>query len=128
MSKNQKLAKKKSDKIFSEIIRSLGVDEYTGSNKGQMQCAHIASRKFSNTRTDFRNAFCLSAGSHRYFHDHPLEFARFVRESWAGEHYDEVFRLARQATKVDWTERLKELDYIQKQLESGLITLKELRE
>lgn len=128
--KARSIAKRKADDIFSQIVRSHGYCEKCGkgSDVAQMQCAHIVSRRFSNTRTDFRNAFCLCAGCHRYFHDYPKEFSGFVENNWAAKGYGKMFKLSRIATKMDWFARLAELRDIKQATDDGLITLAELRD
>jgi hypothetical protein len=114
MRQTQKSAKKACDTLFSQIIRSYGHCEACGSTLW-LQCCHINSRKYSATRTDFRNAFCACAKCHRYWHDFPREFSHFISDSSVAEYYDEVFAKSREATKVDWIVRLQELKDIQKQ-------------
>jgi len=104
-------AKKHADRIFSDLVRSLGYCEKCGSTQ-YLQAAHIISRKYSITRTDFRNVFCLCAKCHRYFHDFPREYSHFITDSQLAPYYDEVFELAHVGGKVDWfmeVDRLKEL-------------------
>lgn len=117
----QKTAKSKCDKLFSEIVRSYGECENCGGSH-YLQAAHVNSRRFSATRTDFRNCLCLCAACHRYFHDYPKEFSRFITNSQVGKYYDETFQKSRTATKMDWIERYKQL------MELEGKTLKELRD
>ena len=132
-------AKAKADKLFSEVVRSLGYceaedwdEEVLGGTSlkcsAQLQTAHICSRRFSATRTDLRNAFCLCFSHHRYFTDYPRQFSRFITTTWAQKWYDEIFAASLIPTKVDWTERVVYLTDIQKRINSGEITLQQARE
>jgi len=117
--------KAKATKLHSQIVRSIGFCENCGGNS-YLQCAHIISRRYSGTRTDIRNAFCLCAGCHRRFTDWPLEFTKFVNASWAGLIYESL-RIESNATlKVNWAAQLQILKGIDAQIKSG-ITLQELR-
>lgn len=111
MVKRQKGDKAKADVLFSKIIRSTGRCLRCGSTEN-LQCAHIISRKYSATRTDLRNAYCLCAKDHFYFTNWPREFSRFVTEHTGSELYDELKLKAETVTKVKWDtelERLKEV-------------------
>lgn len=129
--KRFKGAKAKCDKLFSEIIRSIGECEAAGYAPGacstQLQCMHIISRRYSATRTDLRNAFAGCASHHRYYTDHPREFSRFITETWAQDYYDEVYRKSQGLGKVDWDEELVRLKSVKQLLDNGL-TLDRARE
>lgn len=129
--KRYKDAKAKCDKLFSEIIRSIGECEAAGYAPGacsnQLQCMHIISRRFSNTRTDLRNAFSGCAAHHRYYTDQPREFSRFITQTWAQEYYDHIYRKSQEVGKVNWDDEYERLKEIKKQLDSG-VTLDMLRE
>lgn len=121
--KRYKGTKAKADKLFSEVIRSIGYCESCGSSDW-LQCAHINSRRFNATRCDTRNAFSLCASCHRKYTDFPREFSRFITTTWAQRYYDDMYQKSRTATKVDWNERIEFLTRIKK----GEITLSEARE
>jgi hypothetical protein len=123
-------AKAKADKLFSEVIRSVGYCE--AQNYGdmkcspQLQCMHIISRRFNATRCDTRNAFSGCAAHHRFFTDHPREFSRFITSTWAQEYYDIVYQNSRNLSLgklVDWVERVAFLTDIKE----GRLTLNEAR-
>jgi hypothetical protein len=126
--KKHKGDKGRADKLFSEIIRAQGYCEAKGFENrlcsSQLQTAHIVTRGRSATRTDTRNAFCLCFAHHRYFHDYPREFSRFITDTWAADHYDDVYVKSTTPTKVNWQGRL---DFL-KRIKAGEITLKEARE
>jgi hypothetical protein len=120
---------KKADEIFSKVIRTVGYCENCGKTKdqAQMQCAHIIGRIVFPTRVDLRNAFCLCAGCHRYYTEHPREFSRFITNTWAQEYYEHVFKKSRSGEKNNWEERIEFLKDIYKQIEAGEMTLAEAR-
>lgn len=112
--KRQKGLKGKCDEIFGKIIRSKGACERCGRRPPdvQLQTAHIISRRYSATRTDENNAFCLCAADHRYYTDWPKEFSDFVTEKLGDENYQRLKAKAQAVTKVDWSielERLKKI-------------------
>ena len=128
--KRAKGAKAKADKLFSEVIRSVGYCEADGYDdvrcSPQLQCMHIISRRFNATRCDTRNAFSGCAAHHRFFTDHPREFSKFITTTWAQKYYDEVYQNSRNSSlgkQVDWDERVAFLTDIKEQR----ITLEEAR-
>lgn len=121
--KTYKGKKAKADKLFSEIIRSIGYCESCGGNNW-LQCAHINSRRFNSTRCDTRNAFSLCASCHRKYTDFPREFSHFITTTWAQKYYDDMYQKSRTATKVDWQERI---DFLTR-IKQGELTLEEARE
>lgn len=106
-------AKGKADKLFSKIIRARGACENCGStNVSTLQCAHIISRKYSATRTDTRNAYCLCAKCHFRFTGWPREFSHFITRTTGSDTYNELKLKAETVTKMDWDaeyERLKQI-------------------
>jgi hypothetical protein len=129
--KRAKGAKAKADRLFSEVIRSVGYCEADGYDdvkcSPQLQCMHIISRRFNATRCDTRNAFSGCAAHHRFFTDHPREFSKFITTTWAQKYYDEVYQNSRNSSlgkQVDWDERVAFLTDIKEQR----ITLEEARE
>jgi len=128
--KRRKGIKAKADKLFSEVIRSVGYCEAKGFDKvkcsQQLQCMHIISRRFNATRCDLRNAFSGCAAHHRYFTDHPKQFSEFVDTTWAKEYYDQMYRRSRDSAigkLVDWDERVA----LFTDIKEDRITLKEAR-
>lgn len=91
----------KADRLFSLIIRSKGFCQCCGATSN-LQCAHIISRKYSNTRTLEKNAFCLCAGCHMHFTHWPLEFSAFVEEKIGKYQYQALREIAHRTTKVNW--------------------------
>jgi hypothetical protein len=128
--KRNKGIKGKADKLFSEVIRSVGHCEADGFDgvkcSPQLQCMHIISRKYNATRCDLRNAFSGCAAHHRYFTDHPRQFSRFITTTWAQDYYDQMYQRSRNSAigkLVDWEERVA----LFIDIKEGRITLKEAR-
>ena len=71
-------------------------------NTQTLQCAHIISRKYSQTRTDLDNAFCLCAACHAYFTDNPVEFGQFTIDQIGESNYDLLLEKRRSIAKMDW--------------------------
>ena len=84
-----------------------------------LQCAHIISRKYSWTRTDLDNAFCLCASCHRFFTDNPVEFGIFTIDKIGDDKFDELIEKRNCIDKFDWEEEADRLKVIAK--EEGLI-------
>jgi len=74
-----KSVKASCDKLFSKLIRSKNQCERCGNPiYEQLHCAHIYSRKFGSVRFDENNAKCLCAKCHRWAHDNPTEFTKWL--------------------------------------------------
>lgn len=86
-----KRAKGKADRLFSLLIRSRGACEKCGERDyAKLQCAHIIGRRYSATRTDERNAWCLCARCHLRLTDHPDEHVAFTLQTIGPEVFDEL--------------------------------------
>ena len=79
---NKKQAVKKADELFSKEVRSVGYCEAQHITEplclGELQCAHIRSRRYMAIRWDRTNAVCLCGQHADYFTGHPLEWEEFV--------------------------------------------------
>ena len=107
----------KATKLHSKIVRERKKCENCGdTGYRNLQCAHIISRKYSNTRTLEANAFCLCAKCHRFFSDWPVEFAEFVVDNLGHEEYTRLKSLAQGKKKVDWEKEHARLAKIAKDL------------
>lgn len=104
-------AKGKCDALFSKIIRSPGACLRCGFTDN-LQCAHIITRRYSATRCDLRNAWCLCASCHRRLTDWPREHSHFITQTIGSELYEELRAKAEAVTKVQWDEVYKELQAI----------------
>jgi hypothetical protein len=94
-------SKGKATKLHALIVRDHGSCEHCG-HSDSLQCAHIISRKYSQTRTDLANAFCLCASCHMYFTDNPVDFGHFVISQIGEDTYQSLIVKRRATSKVDW--------------------------
>lgn len=111
----------KATRLHAEIVRARGACERCGSTQ-TLQCAHIYSRRYSNTRTDLANALALCAKDHFYFTANPMEFAEFCLEYLGAEHMtalQERKNANRHWTKRDWEDEAARLLEIAKSLEDA---------
>lgn len=121
--------KGKATKLHAAIIRAIGACEHCGGDN-VLQCAHIISRRYTATRTDLRNAFCLCAACHRYFTDHPVAFGRFVDKRIGRKLYDKLNKLAHAGAKGNdefWEDRILFLQDIGDRIAEEEMTLDEAR-
>lgn len=104
--------KKKADKLCGDIVRARGHCENPDCKHPGMyalQWAHILSRSYLNTRWMPENAFCLCAGCHMYFTNHPAEWEVFVETMIGRDHYIELRRKALEYNKTDYDAILEDL-------------------
>lgn len=121
MRANGKVAKATADKWFSLIIRSSGQCYQCGeSDPRQLQCAHIFSRRYLDTRWDEDNALCLCAACHMFFTHRPIEWEDFVSEEIGWDAYLRLRARAIKVTKPDYVELLDRL--MSRMTELGLST------
>lgn len=103
MASVQAAAKRKADRLFSLLVRQVGLCEHCGRSDGvQLQCAHWISRRYSHTRTDPDNAFCLCSACHRWFTDHPTEWGRWAVKERGEDTYQRLFEASQKRTPFDW--------------------------
>ena len=69
----------KLDKLFSLDTRSRGKCERCGKTT-TLQTSHIYSRSYKELRWEKKNAFCLCAGCHFWWHKNPLEAVEFTKK------------------------------------------------
>lgn len=112
----QQAAKNKADQVFSKIIRSIGYCQICGSSSSsvQLQCAHWLSRRYSNTRTDFDNAFCLCATCHFTMTGNPTAWSEWAVAQRGWPTYFRLREAAYSNSKVDWPAELERLRTIAK--------------
>lgn len=96
--RSQKSMKAECDRLWSKVIRGHGSCERCGSTH-YLQAAHIYSRRFVATRHDLNNGLCLCAKCHRWNHDKPLDFAKWVEEYIGGDIVNELSRKAHALTR-----------------------------
>ena len=104
-------AKGKATKLHAAIVRDHASCQSCGSTNS-LQCAHIISRKYSHTRTDLGNAFCLCASCHAYFTDHPVDFGQFTIDQIGDDNYTALLRKRQPTDKMDWDVEAKRLEEI----------------
>lgn len=89
----------KLDQVASKIVRSRGKCERCG-NTETLQCCHIYSRTYNNTRWDIdNNLLCLCASCHFWGHKNPLEFAEFVKSHLGKARFEMLLESRNQITK-----------------------------
>ncbi len=111
-------AKRKATALHSQIVRARGRCENCGATTN-LQCAHIISRRYAQTRTRLDNAVCACARCHMHWTEWPLEFAVFVEEHIGLAHYQKLQLLAQETTKVDWDAEVARLTLVLKQVEAN---------
>lgn len=83
---------RKLDKECSDQVRSRGLCERCGPaiyyEFSELQCAHIWSRVYRNTRWNLKNLLSLCASCHFWAHRNPLDFADWVRDHIGIENYN----------------------------------------
>ena len=90
------------DKECSRITRSKGYCVWCNMTEhDKLQCAHIFSRTYRNTRWDLRNLIPLCQACHFLAHRCPLEFTELVK-SYLGPYEYELLRIRHNAIKK-WT-------------------------
>lgn len=93
-------ARGKATRLHSQVVRARGRCENCGTTQS-LQCAHIVSRRYAATRTDENNAFCLCAGCHLRFTDHPFEWVKFVLAKIGVDGYDTLRAKAEAGVKAN---------------------------
>jgi hypothetical protein len=114
MATPQKTAKNKADALFSSLIRAHGTCERCGKS-GRLETSHWLSRRFSNIRTDFDNAFCLCSACHRWWHNDPTAATDWAIEKRGRETYERLREAANEKSKIWWPDELKRLQEIAKE-------------
>jgi hypothetical protein len=112
-------AKLRADKLFSQIIRSRGACENCGATgEGAfLQCAHIISRRYANTRCDEDNALCLCARCHHFFTDHPVSFGAVILDRIGFDAYADLVRRSQASQRVIWNDVVQRLKLRAQELE-----------
>jgi hypothetical protein len=101
--------KRKCDQLFSQIVRMRGECEWCHAKNDTLQCAHVFSRKFTNTRYAQFGAMCLCASCHFKAHAEPIEFTEWVKEYLGEETYQELRRKHNEIGKLDYASLYEEL-------------------
>lgn len=107
-------AKKKRlcDDLWRKLIVSRRVCERCGDTYGQFEAAHIVRRRFSHTRTDETNGWCLCHECHGRVDGVASNFMHLVDKTIGPEKLHELEQKSLDRSKKDWFaehERLKAL-------------------
>lgn len=100
--------KKKATALHSQYVRARAGYRCERCRRayGQMQCAHIVSRRYAATRTAELNAWCLCAACHRYLTENPFEHVQFAHQT-----IGEGVYAALRATAYDGTGQVMKADF-----------------
>lgn len=66
------------DKLCSNVVRRSPCAKCGEEQHDKLQCAHIFSRTYRNTRWSLNNLVCLCASCHFWAHRNPVLFGEFV--------------------------------------------------
>lgn len=103
---------RKLDKLVSEIVRSKGSCERCGGITN-LQCCHIFSRKYMNTRFLLDNLICMDASCHFWSHANPILFTEFVRKHLGEEKYEVLKESHNQIVKYTLADLETKLEVLQ---------------
>ena len=109
-------ARLRADTAFSKIIRHPGKCANCGSSE-YLQCAHGFTRGYLAVRCDFRNAFPLCRGCHKYYTHHPIEWEDWCLDQWGLELWGDIRAKALTRVCPDWFEVAAELEARLKEIE-----------
>ena len=90
---------RKLDKEVSRIVRARGMCEFCSmTDYEKLQCCHIFSRTYRNTRWDLNNLLCLCASCHFKSHRNPIDFTESAKQR-LGEYEYTQLRIRHNAIK-----------------------------
>jgi len=106
-------AVKEADRLFSLEARQLGTCQghmgfWTGpvfDCAGSLQCCHLISRRYRNTRWNHLNRVILCGAHHRWLDTNPLQKEDMMK-LWLGPDYELLRNLA--LSDTDWRDKLTE--------------------
>lgn len=117
----------KATDLARSIWRLEGYCEYDNCG-GQLQGAHIFGvGAYPRLRDDLRNGLSLGAHCHRRFTDNPIEFTDWIRTTKYANYIIPLLNKNKTFEKRFWDDRLIELRYTKRLIESGELTLDEAR-
>lgn len=84
--------KNKATTLHSMVVRARAGYrcERCSRTDARMECAHIFSRRYTATRADETNAWCLCSGCHRYLTENPDEHVEFGKQTRGVEGYAQL--------------------------------------
>lgn len=105
--RSTKTLKNKADKLWSIVIRQAGecIRCHRKPPEVTLQAAHVISRKYTATRWDLRNGFCMCVGCHHWGHMNPAEWGLWIIEMLGADLVTEL-----QTTAREYPGRLKKID------------------
>lgn len=99
---NPARAKRKLDKLWSQIIRARDKRcTFCGRDSCKLDANHIMSRRHTATRWDVRNGNALCFTCHRRFHDDPAYGITVIRLNIGDELYGELYAEAHTIKQFD---------------------------
>ena len=113
MKKKPKIAtvRLKCDKLWSQLIRSVGHCEYCGTTQN-LNAHHLVSRSKLHTRYLKENGICLCVKHHTFSkdfsaHGNPLAFGKWIEEYYGKERIDFLLKESRSLKRFTIDDYLK---------------------
>ncbi len=97
----KKSEKNKKDKDFFQKVRDRGSCEMCGSSRS-LQAAHFYSRRYIKLRWHDDNVFCLCFACHKWGHDNPALFSKWVLKELGKERYNNLMKIRNSISKFPW--------------------------
>lgn len=94
------------DRRMRKFIAARGMCQRCGLTGGPFECAHIIRRRYSWTRTDERNAWCLCRDCHRNVDTYTTYFNELVEKTIGWDLYVELEEKSMLRDKFDWKAEL----------------------
>lgn len=108
MAAKSKVTTKKLDTLFSKLIRAVGKCHVCGTDQN-LQCCHIISRRYHQTRWDLRNAIAMCRSHHVYYTYRPIEWEIYIEKSFGKKHYLALRDKAQKIGKLDHNQIYEDL-------------------
>lgn len=90
------------DRRMRAYIVAPGRCERCGTSSGPFECAHIIRRRYSWTRSDERNAWCLCRPCHEMVDTHFTDFQSLIEDTIGWELFVELEEKSKRRDKFDW--------------------------
>jgi hypothetical protein len=107
------------DILFSRIVRARERCQRCGIDIPPFHCAHIVRRRYSATRCEEDNAWCLCPPCHHLVDEWPMEHNKLVRQTIGIDRYMELVALAMmgptESSKLFWKNQVERLRVICKE-------------
>ncbi len=107
-----KTQKNKLDALCAAKKKAIGYCEHCHRSPPQIQLqwAHLHTRKILCTRWHVNNSFCLCAGCHIYFTDHPPAFMNWVQTQRTADQLTLLQELINRLPKIDYDTVKKDIE------------------